>query len=126
MVAPRIQFGPLPFQPDQARQYHSGQAHYSVCIYCIAFDIFTGDQKYSNVEVPLTRQVVSAHLTLPSKHVEVQHDTIHLIAAPPVLVAAEAGPVGTDPHNRLLGILGLIVVGTILGLAIYSAVIYLS
>ena len=67
---------------------------------------------------------MSAHLIVPSKD-EVQRDSLPWNPETSAIVPVPAGPVGTKSQNRLLGILGLIVVGAILGLTIYSMVKYL-
>jgi len=67
---------------------------------------------------------VSAHLIVPTND-EVESDTIHLIPQEGTLLSAETGPVETKPVDHWTGMLGLIGVGAILGLSLYSIMKYL-
>jgi uncharacterized membrane-anchored protein len=71
---------------------------------------------------PLTRRPVSARPIVVSKD-EVQINASCLSPAIAALVPAKAAPV--EAKASLLGILGLIVVGAVLGLSVYSIVRYL-
>jgi len=75
-------------------------------------------------EHPLTRQTVSVHLILPRKH-EVQSDPIHSSFKEPTHRASHAEQSPARSRGRWLGILGLILAVTILGLTAYSIVKYL-
>jgi hypothetical protein len=88
------------------------------------FDILTGGDLYSNVEVPLTRQAVSAHLSIPRED-EYQIDVTAWIREKPTLVPCHTRSVGTESRDWLLGMLGIVVVMTILGASIYSVLRYL-
>jgi len=76
------------------------------------------------LSTPLTRRTVSPQLILSPKN-QVQSDVIDFILNEPHPLPAEAVPVDNRSGDRWWGILGLLGVGVILGLSLYSIVRYL-
>lgn len=67
---------------------------------------------------------MSAHLIVPARD-ERQSDVIQLIPKKPAVLRGSAGSAGIGSRDRLLGIVGIFVVGIILGSTIYCIVRYL-
>lgn len=67
---------------------------------------------------------MSAHLSVSRKD-EYQIDVSTWIREKPTLVPSHARSVGTKSRDRLLGMLGIVVVVTILGITVYSVLRYL-
>ncbi len=67
---------------------------------------------------------MSAHLIVPTRD-ECQSDVVQLIPKNPPLAPNRAGSAGIRSRDRLLGIMGIFVVGAILGSTIYCVIRFL-
>jgi hypothetical protein len=68
---------------------------------------------------------VSAHLSVP-RNEEYAGKVVHSVSKKPALVVAPALRPNTRTGQDVLGILGLLLVTAILGLAVYLVALYLS
>lgn len=88
------------------------------------FDILNRARNTLMSKLPRTRRAVSAHLIVPARD-ERQSEGIQLIPKKPAALLNSADSVGIGSRDRLLGIVGTLVVGIILASTVYCIVRYL-